>query len=406
MHLALLLPSIGRTLARNPIRALLMMGGVTVGIASLVTLSSIGESTRRETMKRFRNMLGTYDTVIIRPGSAKSRGMVSLTNADPTLKFSDADAIRQLGCIRRAAELQNAFDVDVTYRNRTRTPAIFGVSPNWLDLRGDEVAEGSFISDEEDRSMARIAVLGSDARRDLFPDEDPVGKTIRIGDIPFVVAGVLAPRGAGPGGSSLDNLVLIPVSTASRRLFNRDFLTMLITQIYDPEHPDAAMAQVRSLLRSRHHLPADALDDFTMTSPAAIMKQVTALGSTLQRVLLILSVLATSIGGVVILSITLIGVAERGREIGVRRAVGAARSMVLIQFLLEAVMLSFAGGILGIALGVTGTQAVSRWQHLPFLIDVRIVAMSCVVSIGMGLAAGIYPAWKASRIHPVEALRA
>jgi putative ABC transport system permease protein len=405
MHLAFLLASIGRTLSRNWIRAFLMMAGVTVGIASLTTLSSIGEGTRRETMKRFRNMLGTFDTVLIRPGSGKSRGMVSLANANPTLKFSDADAIRQLGCVRRAAELQNAFDVDVTYRDRTRTPAIFGVSPDWLDLRGDQVAEGSFLSDEEDRSMARVAVLGSDARRDLFPGVDPIGKTLRIGDVPFVVTGVLTPRGAGPGGASLDNLVLVPVSTASRRLFNRDFLTMLITQINDPEHPDAAIAQIRNLLRTRHHLAADAIDDFTLTSPTAIMAQITALGSTLQRVLLIVSLLATAIGGVVILSITLIGVSERRLEIGVRRAVGAARSMVLIQFLFEAVSLSVAGGMAGIAIGIAGTQAVSRRQHLPFVIDVRIVAVSCMVSLGLGLAAGIYPAWRASRIHPVEALR-
>jgi putative ABC transport system permease protein len=143
--------------------------------------------------------------------------MVSLTNVDPTLKFVDADSIAQLPSVRRVAELQNAFDVDVTYRDRTRTPAIFGVSPNWLDLRGDEVAEGAFLTTGDNRSMARVAILGSYAKADLFPDEDPIGKTIRVGNVPFVVAGVLAPRGAGPGGGNLDNLVLIPVDTASKR---------------------------------------------------------------------------------------------------------------------------------------------------------------------------------------------
>lgn len=405
MQLTALMRSIVRTLMRNRVRALLMMAGVTVGIASLTTLSSIGESTRRETMKRIRNMLGTFDTVIVRPGSGKNRGMVSLANADPTLKFTDADAMAQLPGVRRVAELQDAFDVDVTYRDKTRTPAIFGVSPNWLDLRGDEVAQGSFISEEDNRSMARVAVLGPDAQKELFGAEDPMGKTIRIGNVPFVIIGTLAPRGAGPGGASLDNLILIPVETASKRLFNRDFLTMTVVQIADPGHPQLAMGEVRTLLRQRHRLPPDALDDFTMTSPAAIMAQITAVGSSLRRLLLILSLLATAIGGAVILSLTLIGVAERRKEIGVRRAIGAPRSAVLAQFLLEAVTISAVGGLAGLSIGIAATQLVSRWQHLPFLIDSSMMASAAAVSIGLGLVAGIYPAWRASRTDPVEALR-
>jgi putative ABC transport system permease protein len=356
-------------------------------------------------MKRFRNMLGTADTIIIRPGSGKNRGMVTLANADPTLTFGDADAIGQLTGTRQVAELQDAFDVDVTWRDRTRTPAIFGVSPNWLDLRGDEVAEGSFISTDDNRSMARVAVLGADARNDLFPIENPIGKTIRIGDVPFQIVGVLTPRGAGPGGASLDNLILVPVSTASRRLFNRDFLTMLIVQISDPEQSEVALTRIRALLRLRHRLPHGALDNFTLTSPRAIMAQVTALGSKLKTLLLVLSILATAIGGVVILSLTLIGVSERRREIGVRRAVGAPRSAILMQFLLEALCLTLAGGLLGILIGIGGTQIVSRWQHLPFLFDGRTVAVAALISLGVGILAGIYPAWKASRVDPVEALR-
>jgi putative ABC transport system permease protein len=405
MHLMSLVNSIGRTFARNKMRALLMMAGVTVGVAALTTLASTGESVRLETMKRIRNMLGTFDTIIVRPGSGKSRGMVSLTNADPTLKFADTDAMAQLPGVRRVAQLQNAFDVDVTYKDRTRTPAIFGVSPNWLDLRGDEVAQGAFLNDEQNRSMARVAVLGPEAQKDLFGDEDPLGKTIRIGEVPFEVIGTLVPRGAGPAGGSLDNLILIPVNTGSNRLFNRDFLTMAVVQIQDPDHPQIVLDALRTLLRQRHHLPHDALDDFNMTSPAAIMAQITAVGSSLRNLLFILSVSATAIGGVVILSVTLIGVTERRREIGVRRAVGAPRSAVLVQFLLEALLLSVVGGLLGLLIGVAGTQAVSRWQHLPFLIDAKIVITAASISVGLGLAAGLYPAWRASRTDPVEALR-
>jgi putative ABC transport system permease protein len=397
--------STARTLARNRMRALLMMAGVTVGIASLTILTSIGEGTRRETMKRFKNMLGTFDTIIVRPGAGKSRGMVSLTNVDPTLKFDDADAIAQIPEIRQVAEIENALEIDVKYRDRDETPAIFGVSSNWLELRGDEVAKGTFFSEEDNRSLSRVAVLGADAQTRLFPNEDPIGKTIRIGEVPFVIRGVMVARGAGPAGGSLDNLIFIPVNTASKRLFNRDFLTMLIVQLRDPAKPQPAVAHVEALLRTRHHLTGSALDDFNLTNPRAVMGQVASLGSTLQRLLLIVAVLATGVGGIVIMSVTLISVSERRREIGIRRAVGATQVSVMLQFLLEAVLLSATGGLAGVGIGIGGTQIVSKWQHLPFLVQQRAVAASVALSIVLGLVFGIYPAWKAARTNPVDALR-
>jgi putative ABC transport system permease protein len=398
--------SILRTLWRNKIRALLMMAGVTVGIASLTILTSIGESTRRETMKRFKNMLGTFDTIIIRPGSSKNRGMVSLTNVDPSLRFEDANAIAtQVPEVRQLALVQNALDIDVESRDHSGTPAIFGVSSNWLELRGDEVAEGEFFSEDDVRSLARVAILGADAEKLLFPDEDPIGKTVRIGDVPFIVRGVMVARGAGPAGGSLDNLIFIPVTTASKRLFNRDFLTMLIAQLKDPDQGQLAIEQIQALLRARHHLAPGALDDFNLTNPRAVMAQVVTMGSTIRKLLLIVAVLATGIGGIVIMSVTLVGVSERRQEIGVRRAVGASRNVILVQFLLEAVFLSFAGGVVGIVIGIGGTQVVSRLQHLPFLLQSEAVLTATLLSIGLGLLFGVYPAWKAAMTNPIDALR-
>src|SRR5580698_10948008 len=253
-----------RSMSRNRLRTFFMMAGVMIGICSLTILDSVGESTKRETMKRFKNMLGTFDTVIIRPGSGKTRGMVSLTNVPPTLKFEDAAAIAaELPEMKQVALLQNAFDIDVKYKDKNVSPAIFGVSANWLDLRGDEVTQGNFISEEDIQSLARVAILGRDVLSVLFPEGDAIGKAIRIGDVPFEVKGVLASRGAGPGGGSLDNLILVPVTTASKRLFNRDFLTMLIVELRDPEESDTAVAKITALLRQRHHIAASALDDFT-----------------------------------------------------------------------------------------------------------------------------------------------
>lgn len=400
------LRSATRTLTRSKARAILMMAGVTIGIASLTILTSIGESTRRETMKRFKNMLGTFDTVIIRPGSSKNRGMVSLTNVEPSLKFDDAGAIAsQIPEVRQVAQLQNAFDIDVKYQNRSETPAIFGVSSNWLELRGDEVAQGEFISDDDCRSLSRVAILGADAQKQLFPEENPIGKTIRVGDVPFVVRGVMVARGAGPAGNSLDNLIFIPVTTASKRLFNRDFLTMLIAQLKDPTQGQVAIDHIQTLLRRRHHIAQGALDDFNLTNPGAVMAQVNSLGSTLRKLLIVVAILATGIGGIVIMSVTLIGVSERRQEIGVRRAVGASRNAILFQFLLEAVLLSFAGGIGGILIGVGGTQIVARLQHLPFLLQPEVVLAATILSVLLGLVFGVYPAWKAAMTDPIDALR-
>lgn len=399
--------TVARTLARSKVRSILMMAGVTIGIASLTILTSIGESTRLETMKRFKNMLGTFDTVIIRPGSSKNRGMVSLTNVEPSLKFDDAGAIAtKIPEIRQVAQLQNAFDIDVKYQDRSGTPAIFGVSSNWLELRGDEVAEGEFISEDDCRSLSRVAILGADAQKQLFADVDPIGKTILIGDVPFVVRGVMVARGAGPAGGSLDNLIFIPVTTASKRLFNRDFLTMLIAQLKDPMQGQIAIDHIQTLLRGRHHIAEGALDDFNLTNPGAVMAQVNTLGSTLHKLLVVVAIVATGLGGIVIMSVTLIGVSERRKEIGIRRAVGASRNAILLQFLLEAVLLSFAGGIAGILIGVGGTQFVARFQHLPFLMLPMAIFAASMLSIVSGLIFGVYPAWKASMTDPVDALRA
>ena len=395
-----------RSLRRYRLRTLFMMLGVVVGIASLAILTSIGESTKQDTMRRFKNMLGTFDTVIVRPGSGRSRGMPTLVTVPPTLRFDDAKAIAtQLPQIRVVAEVQNAFDIDVKYRDRTASPAIFGVSPSWLSLRGEDVADGVFFTDDQNTSLARVAVIGTDVCKDLFPEEDPLGKTLRVADVPFQVIGTLKSRGAGPAGASLDNIVLVPVNTASRRLFNRDFLTMLVAQVKDPERSAESVAAVTALLRERHHIRLPALDDFTVTSPAATMAQVTRAGSTLTRILTGVAVMALLIGGIVIMSLMSISVSERRREIGVRRSVGAARIDIVVQFLTEAVLVAVAGGIAGVIIGQGGLELVTRIRQLPRVLLWQPFAASIAMSLVVGVVFGIYPAWKAARIDPVTALR-
>lgn len=391
---------------RYSLRTALMMLGIVVGIASLAVLSSIGEATKRETMQRFKNMIGTFDTIMIRPGGGRSRGMPTLVNVPPTLRFEDARAIAtELPEIRSVAEMQSAFDIDIKYRDKSAFPGVFGVSSNWLALRSDEVADGSFFTEEQSASLSRVTVIGTDVRNVLFPEEDPIGKTIRIADVPFQVIGLLKSRGAGPAGGSLDNVVLIPVDTASRRLFNRDYVTMLIAQLKDPERSNEATNKVTALLRERHHIQPPALDDFAVTNPGAAMARVAQASSTLSKILTGVAIMALLIGGIVITSLMSIAVSERRKEIGVRRSVGAARGDIVVQFLLEATFIALLGGIIGVAIGWSGIELATRLQKLPPILVWQPFAIGIVLSLAIGIAFGIYPAWKASRVDPIQALR-
>jgi putative ABC transport system permease protein len=386
-------------------RAALMALGIVVGIASLAGLTAVGDATKRETMARFKNMLGTFDTIMIRPGGGMSRGMPTLVNVPPTLRFDDAAAIARLSDVKAVAEMQTAFDIDVSYRDKAASPAVFGVSPNWLTLRADDVAQGAFFTAGQNTSLARVAVIGTDVRTLLFPNEDPLGKTIRIAGVPFEVIGTLTSRGAGPAGGSLDNVVLVPVDTASRRLFNRDFLTMAIAQLRDPARSDEAAASVTRLLRERHHLAPAALDDFTITNPAATMARVTEAGRTFTTLLTGVAALALVIGGIVILSVMSIAVTERRTEIGVRRSVGASRAEILVQFVSEALIVAVSAGLVGAGIALGVVQAAAAVERLPAVIVWRPLAASVALSLAIGLVCGAYPAWKASRVDPIQALR-
>jgi putative ABC transport system permease protein len=395
-----------RTLRRNPLRSLFMLLGVAVGIASLIAMASVGEATRQETLRQFKRMVGTFDRISIQPGGARTRGMPSLTSVEPTLRFEDADAIAtEVPNVRRVSREQSAFDIDVQARDRTATTSIWGISAEWMEIRGDDVSAGRGISQEDVDTLARVAVIGEDLRKELFPDEDPIGKTLRIGDVPFQVQGILLPRGAGPGGSSLDNLLLIPVSTASKRLFSRDYLTSITVQLEDPTRYAAAVTAIGNLLRERHGIVPPVEDNFTISNPRAAMEQVQEVDTTLTAVLAGIAVIATLIGGVVIMSLMLISVSERRREIGVRRAVGATRGDVLRQFLVEAAVIAALGGVVGVLLGVAGATVAAFQQQLPPAFLWGAMAGAVGLATLIGLLFGLQPAWRAANVDPIQALR-
>ncbi len=395
-----------RTLLRNPLRSFFMMLGVTIGIASLTAMASIGEATRQETLRQFKRMVGTYDVINIVPGAASTRGMPSLTTVEPVLKFTDATAIaNEVDGVLQVAEVQNAFDIDVKYRDKATVSAIYGISANWLEMRSFFVETGDPITPDDIMGVARVAVIGQDIVTGLFPDTDPIGKQLRIGNVPFLVKGIVVSRGAGPGGSSLDGVIYIPVTTASKRLFNRDYLTTITAQLENPENPGPVIESIRAVLRERHGIVPPGEDDFTIRNSRANVERIAAVSSTLGTILTGVSVIAMIIGGTVIMSLMLIAVSERRREIGVRRAVGATRSDVMLQFLIEAATVSLSGGLVGIALGIGGAALASMQQELQPVLIWDTIGLAVAVSVGLGLVFGLQPAWKAANIDPIDALR-
>ena len=383
-----------------------MMLGVAIGIASLTAMASIGEATQQETIRQFKRMVGTYDLVSIVPGAASTRGMPSLTTVEPSLKFADATAIaEEANGVLQVAEVQNAFDIDIKYRDKTTVSAVYGVSANWLEMREYYLETGDVITQDDIASLARVAVIGQDIVTGLFPDEDPIGKQIRIGNVPFAVKGVLVSRGAGPGGGSLDGVLFIPVTTASKRLFQRDYLTTITAQLYDPSRPGPSIESIKTILRERHGIVPPGEDDFTISDPRASAEQVEEVSSTLATILTGVAIIAMIIGGTVIMSLMLIAVSERRREIGVRRAVGATRADVMLQFLIEAATVSVVGGLMGITLGVGGATLTALQQELPPVLLWDTIGLAVCVSVGIGLIFGLQPAWKAANIDPIDALQ-
>ncbi len=302
--------------------------------------------------------------------------------------------------------MQNAFDIDVKYRERTTATSIWGVGGNWLEMRSYFIAIGEALSADDQASLARVAVIGKDVQDALFPSEDPLGKQLRIGNVPFQIKGVLESRGAGPGGGSLDNIVIIPVTTASKRLFNRDYLTGISVKLKDLNDAGVAIDEITAILRERHGIVPPGEDDFTVSDPRAVAARVSEVRSTISTLLMGIAAIAVVIGGAVVMGLMLIAVSERQREIGMRRAVGAKRRDVMVQFLAEAATVSTLGGLLGVALGIAVANLMAVQRELPPVLLWEPIAIAVVVSVLLGLVFGMQPAWKAANVDPIEALRA
>jgi putative ABC transport system permease protein len=391
------------SLMANKLRSVLTTLGVLIGVAAVITMLAIGQGAREQQLQLIQQM--GANVVLVFPGQFR-RGAVGFgMGSVQTLTMRDVEALSKGNAliVQVAAEVRRG--AQVVYRQKNTSTSVVGVTANYPVVRAYKVEKGRFFTEHEDLANARVAVLGQTVVANLFGENaNPVGKTIRINGIPFKVIGVLAKKGAlGP--MDLDDQILIPLRTAMYRLFGTEYLNTISVQIVRNEFVTAAMEEIERILRRSHRLPPNKPSDFAMRTQAE-WEQLAEQTSRL-FIILLLSIASVSliVGGIGIMNIMLVSVAERTREIGIRKAIGAKPSDIQLQFLLEAVVLSLVGGGLGIFFGIAASYAIGKVAGWTVIVSPISVILAFGFAAAVGIFFGYYPARKAAKLEPVEALR-
>ena len=392
-------------LTANKPRTFFMMLGVLIGITALTVIISVGQGAKVQVMQKMEN-LSAFGAVMVIPGGGMTRGLGSVDTVPATLTAEDAQAIKaEVPNVQDVALVQSKQGVAIKFGGQSTTTMVWGVTPNYPAIRPTPVTRGEFFGAEEQTSTARVAVLGQDTAAALFGDTDPQDQTIRIENVPFKVIGLQKRMGASPGGGNLDDRILIPQATAARRLFNLTNMTQLVVQINGREQVRGAAERVKQLLHERHHIAAGMPDDFSVRIAEQMLGVLTGTSQTLTLFLSIVAALSLLVGGFIVMNIMLISVSERTKEIGLRRAVGARRRDILLQFVLEAGAVTAAGGLIGVLLGVGGAIFASSLMGWPAAVSWPAIVGSVLFAGIVGLIFGVQPARKAAALRPVEALR-
>jgi putative ABC transport system permease protein len=396
-----------KALWRHKARTILALSGTAVGVAVVLAMVAIGEGAEREVVTRVRAMGRNMLVVNAGPQERRAGRVLARGAIVETLTLADANAIvEQSGFVARVAP---SFDdpKQITHRDLSTGATVRGTTHEYGVIRDFPTSSGRFFTAEEDRAGLRVAVLGSVIADRLFPDSDPIGQVIRIGRVPFEVVGVLIAKGISVDGSAQeDNQVIVPINSALRRVFNADFLKMIYLEVTSPTLMDEAEQEVAAILRERHRLARyDRPDDFRIQNQRVIMNAELATVASFRRMITGMGAVALAVGGVGILSIMLLSVRERRSEIGLRVAVGARRRDVWVQFLIEAIVLGGAGGLLGLVLGISASSVVSAATEWTAVVTPPAIGLALASALTVGVVFGVYPAFRAASWDPIEALR-
>jgi putative ABC transport system permease protein len=392
-----------RALARNKMRSILTMLGIIIGVGAVISTVAIGVGASNQVQEAIRN-LGD-NIVFISAGSVNQRGVRLGSEATKTLTVGDAKAIAQQIPFIRSVSPGVRSGGQVIYGGQNWFTSVQGVTPEYLDIRRWPVREGSGFTEHDVDAASDVCLLGLTVVQNLFGNEDPVGKMVRIKNIPFRVVGVLAPKGQSPFGRDEDDQILVPYTTVQKKLAGIDWLNFIMCSATSQRAIAASRRQIAALLRERHRLRAEQESDFIIRSPDDLAQAQAESGRVMTLLLASIASVSLLVGGIGIMNIMLVSVTERTREIGVRMAVGATEGDVQNQFLAEALVLSSIGGAAGVIAGVLGSRAVSNMLQWPTQIPIESILIAVVFSVGVGIFFGYYPARKAAKLDPIEALR-
>ena len=394
-----------RAMGANRLRTFLTMLGMMIGVGAVILMLAIGQGAQYLVDQSIASM--GSNLFIVLSGSSTSGGLRMGSGAAPTLTVADAQAIAELPSI--AAVSPNATGTaQLVYGPNNWSTQIIGTTPSYLEVRDWSLAAGYPFTDSDVRGATRVALLGQTVVKNLFGDEDPVGKTIRIKQSPYHVVGVLAAKGQSLDGRDQDDSVLIPVTTAQRKLFGSQFrgtVRMIMAQAASAEAMPAAERDINQLLRQRHRLQEKTENDFTVRNLTALANTAAETTRVMSLMLGAIASISLLVGGIGIMNIMLVSVTERTREIGIRIAIGARQRDILTQFLLEAIIISIVGCLVGVGLGIGGAILVNQITDTAVVITMSSVLMAFMVAAAVGVFFGFYPARKAARLEPIEALR-
>ena len=391
-------------LAAHKLRTLLSVTGIVVGIATVVLMVSAGRGAEKKILDRIRDM-GT-NLIVVNAGQTRIvAGRQRQTSMVTTLETDDAEAIAsECRSVKLAAPAVTK-KLSVRWEDENANTNVIGITPVGFRIRNIAIATGRMFDAEEDRARRRVAVLGPTAAGNLFGRTDPVGLQIRIGRVPFEVIGLTESKGMDANGVDQDDLILVPLGSAMRRLFNVDYIDTIYVQAQSPETLDSAEAEIRQLLRQRHRL-RDKPDDFTIQNQATLLAAEREAAQSMTLLIGSVAAISLVVGGIGILAVMLIAVRERTPEIGLRRALGATRRNIQVQFLFESGLLAGSGGVIGVVSGVAAAIAVSQFGYWETIVSWHAALAGFGFSVAVGLVFGIYPAVRAAALEPIEAVRA
>jgi putative ABC transport system permease protein len=396
-----------RILRRNPLRAGLTMLGIIIGIGAVVAMVSLGQGATASVQAEISS-LGT-NVLIIVPGATTVGGVRGGLGTISTLTVDDAEDIEKKVASVTTVMYATRSVLQVIRENKNWSTIVLGTTPEFTDIRSWPMAQGNFFTQSDMDSAAKVAVLGKTAVQNLFePDEEVVGSQIRIRNVPLRVIGVLAPKGQSTSGQDQDDLVIVPFSTAERKVLGTRFLGtvgIILVATQTRYQIPTVVEDIKELLRIRHHIHPSDEDDFTIRTMEDIAKTIAGTSRTMMLMLMSVASISLIVGGIGIMNILLVSVTERTREIGLRMAVGAKRVHILLQFLIEAIIMTAIGGAFGVGAGIGGARLLTTLLGWPTIISSQAITVAFLFSLIVGIFFGLYPANKASKLNPIEALR-